>query len=144
MREAFVVGQPISHTLSPVIFAHIAHALNMSDEFKYDARDVSSEKLPHFVTSLRENSNLVGVNVTLPHKETVLDLLDVVSDEAKAIGAVNVVRQRDGLLEGFNTDVSGILQTFEKHHLSFAEKNALIIGAGGAARANAKGPGRWG
>jgi shikimate dehydrogenase len=133
-RRAAVIGKPISHSLSPSIFGFLAHHLGVSD-FEYSAQEVAPETLPDFVDQFRKDPNGVGFNVTIPNKESILSLLDEISDEAKAIGAVNVVHRTQQGLKGYNTDVYGILRTFEKYTVSITGKNALIIGAGGAARA---------
>jgi len=82
---------------------------------------------------------LVGVNVTVPHKETILPLLDQLSDEAKLLGAVNTIVNRSGCLYGDNTDGKGFLRSLEEAGFVPAGKTVLILGAGGAARAVAVG-----
>ncbi len=83
---------------------------------------------------LRNNPELRGLNVTLPHKQAVIPLLDELSDEAREIGAVNVIRIRDGRLKGFNSDIIGFTNSIKPllmpHH-----KKALILGTGGASKA---------
>ena len=83
---------------------------------------------------LRENPELKGLNVTLPYKQAVIPLLDELSDEAQEIGAVNVIRVRDGKLKGFNSDIIGFTESIrpllQPHHTK-----ALILGTGGASRA---------
>jgi len=89
MKKAAVIGNPVSHSLSPVIFELIAK--HEAVPFEYDARNVSEEAIPSFFKNLREKKELIGVNVTIPHKETILKELDEVSDDVKVIGAVNTV-----------------------------------------------------
>jgi shikimate dehydrogenase len=79
--------------------------------------------------------NLIGINVTMPHKETVISYLDELSDDSKRIGAVNTIKNLDGKLKGFNTDTCGFLDALEEQGFSSAGKNAIILGAGGAAKA---------
>lgn len=132
--EAAVIGKPISHSLSPSIFGFLAHHLNVT-QLDYRAREVGQDELPGFIETFRSNPNALGLNVTIPNKEAILPLLDDVSSEAHVIGAVNVVHRQNGRLKGYNTDVYGILRTFEKHSVSVRDQHVLMIGAGGAARA---------
>ena len=91
--------------------------------------------------------NLVGVNVTVPHKEAVLPLLDVVDEDARRIGSVNTIRNVGGVLHGSSTDGPGFLRTLEGLGEPADGRRALILGAGGSARAVAfalAGPGRAG
>jgi shikimate dehydrogenase len=83
------------------------------------------------------SQDYVGVNVTLPHKESILAYLQKVTPAAEAIGAVNVVHFEGKKATGHNTDVEGLLGTFREHKISLAGESVLIIGAGGAARAMA-------
>jgi shikimate dehydrogenase len=133
-RKAAVIGKPISHSLSPSIFGFLANRLDVTD-LDYSAKEIAPEQLAQFVEQFRRESDGVGFNVTIPHKESILPLLNDIAIEAQAIGAVNVVHRTQTGLKGYNTDVYGILRTFEKHRVSIAGKNAVIIGAGGAARA---------
>jgi shikimate dehydrogenase len=134
IREAAVIGHPISHSLSPSIFGFLTHRLEIRD-FHYRAHDVRPEDLAGFVETFRKNPKGLGFNATIPHKEALLGLLDELSPEAQTIGAVNVVHRKEGRLKGYNTDVYGILRTFESHSVAIQGKRALLIGAGGAARA---------
>jgi len=79
--------------------------------------------------------NLAGVNVTMPHKENVIPLLDKVDADASFIGAVNTIVNRNRKLTGYNTDGKGFMQSLSEARISIANKNILILGAGGASRA---------
>ena len=83
---------------------------------------------------VQANPNLRGLNVTLPHKEAVIPMLDELSDEAKEIGAVNVIRVRDGRLKGFNSDIIGFMDSI-RPLLKPWHQHALVLGTGGASRA---------
>jgi shikimate dehydrogenase len=131
--KAAVIGHPISHSLSPSIFKIIAEVEQSS--LAYKTEDVLPENLDAFLQALKNDDDYVGVNVTIPHKENVLRSLDQVSDEVKAIGAANVIQAGPGKLIGFNTDVIGILSTLSDQEFHPAEKAAILIGAGGSARA---------
>jgi shikimate dehydrogenase len=101
----------------------------------YQALEVSASELPEFVRALRDQEQWVGLNVTLPHKEAIIEQIDELSEEARAVGAVNVVHKKLKTLYGFNTDVLGILKTLE--NIALEKTQVLIFGAGGAARAAA-------
>ena len=127
-----IIGYPIGHSLSPVLqqvaFDH--HCIEAS----YQAWQVAPEEVPQFVRGLRDADTL-GCNVTVPHKEAVIPFLDQVDDWAARAGAVNTIVNRNGLLEGYNTDGIGFLRALrENAGLSPADKRILVLGAGGAAK----------
>ena len=76
-----------------------------------------------------------AINVTIPYKQAVLPFLDEISDEAKAIGAVNTILNRDGKLYGYNTDYLGFLYTLQKNNIKVTGEKVLVLGNGGAAKA---------
>ncbi len=129
-----ILGHPVRHSLSPIIHNAAFRALGLN--CCYVALEVPSTKLSEAVRGLA-TLGFLGANVTIPHKEAVLPLMDGLSDEAKAVGAVNTIVCRDGRLFGYNTDVTGFLAPLEGHPLS--GKCMTILGAGGAARAAAYG-----
>ncbi len=128
-----LIGYPIKHSISPY-FQQAALDYCQLD-ICYEAWETSPEKLEAIVARLREPQNL-GANVTVPYKEEVLPLLDEVDELASLIGAVNTIVKRDDKLVGFNTDVHGFIQALSREgHFEPEGKRAVIIGAGGAARA---------
>ena len=132
-----IIGYPLGHSISPT-FQQAA-----LDELEIDARYVTwptpPEELAARVDSLRA-SDVLGANVTVPHKQAVMPMLDEILPVAESIGAVNTIINRDGLLIGANTDASGFTRSLEQEaKFSAARKRALIVGAGGAARAVAFG-----
>ena len=132
-----IIGYPLGHSISPA-FQQAA-----LDELEIDARYVTwptpPEELAARVDSLRA-SDVLGANVTVPHKQAVMPMLDEILPVAESIGAVNTIINRDGLLIGANTDASGFTRSLEQEaKFSAARKRALIVGAGGAARAVAFG-----
>lgn len=131
--KAAVIGQPVSHSLSPAIFKFL-RARELSP-LEYEAREISPIGLAPFIAQMKEDNEWRGVNVTIPHKEEVLSLLDQVSPDAESLGAVNVVQRKEGALYGFNTDVIGIEKTFHYAGFSVNGKTCLVIGAGGSAKA---------
>lgn len=135
MRLLGVFGHPIGHSLSPVMHQAALEKLGLQDEFTYLPFDVLPEQLPAAVAAIRV-LNMRGVNVTIPHKENVLPLLDHVQPEAVLLGAVNVIVNENGRLIGYNTDGLGFLRSMtEETGVSPVGKKILIVGAGGACRA---------
>ncbi|HLG69137.1 MAG TPA: shikimate dehydrogenase [Chloroflexota bacterium] len=131
-KRLAVIGYPLGHTLSPKIHGSAIRALGL--DLRYDAVETAPERLPTFLEELR-GPEWLGCNVTVPHKQAVLCALGEQSEEARAIGAVNTIANRDGRLAGFNTDARGFLADLEEHFGPVAGKRVLLLGAGGAARA---------
>ena len=129
MKHFSVIGSPIKHSLSPILHQEIYKQLDISAS--YDKKEVSKNKLNTFVNTNKLN----GYNVTLPHKQTILPFLKSLESSAKIIGAVNCVYKS----KGYNTDWIGFLESINNYDLSLNNKDCLIIGAGGVARAIAYG-----
>jgi shikimate dehydrogenase len=127
-----IFGCPVEHTFSPAIHnaAFAAAGLN----YVYVPFKVEPRSLAAAVAAIRA-LDLTGVNVTIPHKEAVLPLLDGLSDEARLIGAVNTIINRSGRLYGDNTDGKGYLLALKEAGFDPDGKTVLFLGAGGAARA---------
>lgn len=136
-RRVAVIGHPVGHSLSPVMHAAAFRAVGLP--WSYEPWDVPPGGLPAALDALRADPRWVGVNLTIPHKEAALPLLDRVDPAARRVGAVNtVVREDGGVLVGYNTDGIGFLRDLEEHGLPadrLAGRRALVLGAGGAARA---------
>lgn len=132
-RLVCLLGHPVGHSRSPVM--HNAAFLAQGIDMRYLAFDVLPEALPAAVAGLRA-LGVVGANVTVPHKETVVPLLDAVDPLALRIGAVNTIVNRQGVLTGYNTDIDGFLTALEQAGgRSPRGAHCLVLGAGGAARA---------
>ncbi len=128
-----IFGDPVAHSLSPKM-QNAALATSGIDAV-YLPFQVHPEQLPSAVDSIR-TFNMVGVNVTVPHKERIMPLLDEIDATAALIGAVNTVVNRQGYLIGFNTDTPGFLTSLRDDlHIEPRGKQVVIIGAGGASRA---------
>jgi shikimate dehydrogenase len=132
-RVAAVIGHPIAHSLSPALFAEFARAADV--DLDYRAVDVSPDALVETLGRWRADARFVGCNVTMPHKQRIIPLLDGCSDAARACAAVNVVRRDGSRLVGENTDVAGIAASFRALGFQPAGLGAVVFGAGGAARA---------
>ncbi|WP_460177635.1 shikimate dehydrogenase [Thermodesulfovibrio hydrogeniphilus] len=127
-----IFGDPIEHSLSPLIHNEAFKYLGL--DYCYVPFHVKKEKLKEAVDGIRA-LNIKGVNITVPHKEEVIQYLDELSEETKNIGAVNTILNKEGILKGFNTDAKGFIYSLKEAEVSISNKNVLIIGAGGAARA---------
>lgn len=128
-----LLGHPVSHSLSPAMHNAAFAALDLPHH--YDVLDVTVQDLPNAFALLR-TPELVGANVTVPHKESARALVDDVEPVARATGAVNTVFRRGGRLVGDNTDVHGfIAATHDERGRSVLGTRVLVLGAGGAARA---------
>lgn len=127
-----LIGSPVGHSLSPVLFELLGRRLRRG--LDYQAIEVKPGELGDTLRRLR-GEGYMGLNVTIPHKESVIPYLDSLSAEARAIGAVNVIRlARDSVL-GHNTDAAGFRDTLEEAGFEARGKDALIFGSGGGARA---------
>lgn len=132
--RAGVIGYPIGHSKSPVIHNHWISKYGLAGS--YEAIEIAPENLQSGVRALIDKG-YAGFNVTLPHKQEIFKLCLAVDDTAKAIGAVNTVVIRDGQLHGTNTDAFGFIENVKKNvpGIDFARGPAVVLGAGGAARA---------
>lgn len=127
-----IFGDPIEHTLSPSIQNAAFNALSLN--MVYLPFNVKNENLKEAVASIKA-LNMLGVNITIPHKEAVMEFLDKVDEDAEKIGAVNTIVNRDGVLTGYNTDGEGYIESLtQETAFEVSNKNILMLGAGGAAR----------
>ena len=132
-RLAGLLGWPLTHTLSPAM--HNAAFRTAGINATYVRMPVPPEDLPGALVALVRTGAL-GLNVTIPHKETVARLLDDLSHDAAAVAAVNTVELRDGRVVGHNTDVSGLRDFLVSDvELDAPGTSAVVLGTGGAARA---------
>lgn len=132
-RVAGVMADPVAHSLSPPMHNR-AFALRALD-MVYVPLHVKAEALGAAVEAIRA-LHFVGVNVTIPHKVNIVAHLDTLSDHARLVGAVNTVVNRDGVLEGHNTDGAGFVRSLRKEAgFEPQGRRLLIVGAGGAAQA---------
>jgi shikimate dehydrogenase len=132
-KAACVIGWPVEHSRSPLIHNYWIRELGLDAEYRREA--VSPEQFAEFVQRLSEHG-YVGANVTLPHKEAALRLSEP-DERARAVGAANTLWLDDGVLRATNTDVQGFAANLDATAPGWdrALDKALIVGAGGAARA---------
>jgi len=128
-----IIGYPIEHTLSPLM--HNIAIKHLGLDYIYLPFEVKKENIAIAVGGLK-GLGIKGINVTIPHKESVIPYLDALDDNAKFIGAVNTIKLEDDKLKGYNTDGLGFLKSLKIDAQENAKgKNIIILGAGGAARA---------
>ncbi len=132
--RAFVIGHPVAQSRSPLLHGHWLRTMDLPGS--YENICVAPEALPAFVRGLRE-AGFAGGNVTVPHKAAVLSLVDDLDEAARAIGAVNTLWFEGGRLRGGNTDAFGFLANLDAAAPGWARPGgrAVVLGAGGAARA---------
>lgn len=121
--EYGLIGGHLGHSFSKTIH-------EMLTDCSYDLMEVAPEDLPGFMTSYP----FKAINVTIPYKEKVMPFLDVISEDAAAIGAVNTVVRHEGKLFGYNTDFMGFTAMARSAGIGFEGRSVLVLGAGGAAK----------
>ncbi len=131
-RRVVLIGGSIPYSLSPAF--HNAAFRAAGIDATYRLADVLPENLAATVAALRA-ADVYGANVTVPYKQDVLPFLDALSDEARALGAVNTIVNGDGKLTGLNTDVPGFAADMRAQGIIVAGQQVVLLGAGGAARA---------
>ncbi len=133
MKKLGLLGRNIGYSFSRNYFTTKFKQEGIEKSFSYENFDI--QDINKFPSILKDNPELLGVNVTIPYKEVVIPFLDELSEDAEAIGAVNTIKiSPEGKLKGFNTDYYGFINSLkpllQNHH-----KKALILGTGGAAKA---------
>lgn len=127
-----VIGDPIEHSLSPVMYNAAFRHLKM--DAVYVAFKVEKENLKGALKGVR-SLGICGMNVTMPHKTAIINYLDEIEPTAKFVGAVNTVLNKNGKLAGFNTDGVGTIKALKENGVDPKGKKFLLLGAGGAGRA---------
>jgi shikimate dehydrogenase len=130
-RVLGVMGHPVEHSLSPAMQNAALAALSL--DFVYVPFAVAPDDLARAMDGVR-SLGIVGVNLTIPHKERALALMDRVAPDAAAVGAVNTVANVDGVLVGYNTDGDGFAAPLAEAGIAVDGLRAVVLGAGGAAR----------
>lgn len=132
-RLTGLIGNPVEHTVSPVLHNSLFNALGINGV--YVPLRVRTGNLKDTVNGLKA-SGFIGFNITIPYKEEILDYIDEASEEVKLLGAANTVKIADGKLYGFNTDADGFIRAFQSQTgKGFKNKKVCILGAGGTAKA---------
>ncbi len=131
MKRLAVLGQPISHSRSPAMQNAALEALGLADEWSYEAIEMPPADFAELTRALR-SEGFVGANVTIPHKEAALEIAEDASPAAAEIGAANTLSFLDDRIRADNTDAPGLIAALPAPPTG---KRALVLGAGGSARA---------
>ena len=131
-RTITLLGHPVAHSISPRFQQAALDALGI--DARYEAWDIEPEDLPSAIERLR-SGDLLGANVTVPHKVAAMRLVDHPDALAERVGALNTIINRDGILHATNTDVAGIQRALATAGVDVAGADVVLLGAGGAARA---------
>jgi shikimate dehydrogenase len=133
LKRFAILGEPLGHSLSPVLHKAIYRQLEI-DDASYRTVELSEARLKSFFTGFKVGG-FDGVNVTSPHKATVIPLLDEVDSKAKLINAVNCINRSGNKLTGYNTDLLGFAYSLRQNNVVIEGNNFAIVGAGGSAHA---------
>ncbi len=132
MKKYALIGEKLSHSYSPLLHSEIFKDLNI--DATYELLEVKEDELSKVIDNLKKGI-YSGYNVTIPYKKVIMKYLDVITDEAKAIGAVNTISYKDGKVIGYNTDYYGFKETVIKNNIDVLNKDCYILGTGGASLA---------
>lgn len=127
-----LLGHPVAHSISPPMQQAALDALGV--DARYEAWDTPPEDLARAAERLRRG-DVLGANATVPHKVALLRLVDGIDPLAERVGAINTIVRRGGRLHGANTDVAGVRRALDEAGVRLDGAEAVLIGAGGAARA---------
>ena len=133
-----IIGYPVIHSLSPAMHNNAYKSIGLDNLYVYDKMEVKAEELRDFMSDLKQfNSEyklIVGLTCTMPHKQTIMNYLDEVKNEAKIINAVNSVFFNGEKYIGYNSDWYGIERPFVERNIELKNKKVAVLGAGGASR----------
>ncbi len=126
-----IIGHPVEHSFSPPMHNNAYKLMDM--DYVYVPFNVELDDVKNVITSLK-TLNIQAINVTIPHKTTIIPYLDEIDPTAKKINAVNTIRVKDGVAKGYNTDGVGAIKSINEY-TTLKDKNILVLGAGGASKA---------
>jgi shikimate dehydrogenase len=127
-----ILGYPLSHTFSPAMHNNSFKFFKM--DWEYKIFEMTADKVRDFMWKLRKES-MKGINVTIPHKQFIMQYMDKIDSAAEIIGAVNTVVNDNGVITGYNTDYLGFVESLKKEKVNLKNKKVVMIGSGGAAHA---------
>lgn len=127
-----ILGEKLGHTLSPEIHADLLKQQNLTGI--YEVYEMSRDEVSQVLDMMKEK-HITGMNVTIPYKTTLCQMVDVLDDRAKEIGAVNTILMKDNISYGYNTDYIGVISMFQKAGVELTGKQIVILGSGGASKA---------
>lgn len=128
MIKLAVIGDPISHSLSPLVHGSALDALKVP--YHYEKVQVKKGELQEFIEYAKKEE-IDGFNLTMPHKTDIIEYLDGIDKDAELFGSVNTVKIKDGKLFGFNTDAEGYVRALNMKGYTFKDAKVVILGAGG-------------
>ncbi len=131
MKKFAVIGNPIDHSLSPILHNWVYSELGLNA--KYSKIHVKHDELPSILRKIK-NNEIDGINVTIPHKSAIMNYVDIINPRAKTIGAVNVISNEQGNLYGNNTDWYGFSMALKMNNIDVANKDIVVIGGGGVSK----------
>ena len=128
MKKFLVIGNPIEHSLSPIL--HNYWIKNNGIDAIYEKQKLNEDKLEQHILQVKEKK-ISGINVTVPFKKAIIPFLDKLSIEAESTQSVNTIYLRDNKVIGHNTDIFGFETSIKKSKYNLTDKEVLILGAGG-------------
>ena len=128
MKKYLVIGNPITHSLSPKLHNYWIKQNNI--DAIYDKKKLNENELYNLILDVKEK-NISGINVTVPFKNSVIPFLDELSDESNKTQSVNTIYLKDKRIIGHNTDIEGFENAIKKINFDFNNKKIFILGAGG-------------
>tara|TARA_X000000368_G_C22941604_1_gene672417 strand:- start:260 stop:1054 length:795 start_codon:yes stop_codon:yes gene_type:complete len=128
MKKFLVIGNPIDHSLSPVL--HNYWIKNNRIDAIYEKQKLNEDELEHLIIQIKEKK-ISGINITIPFKKSIIPFLDKLSVEAESTQSVNTVYLKDNKVVGHNTDIVGFENSITKSNYNLNNKEILILGAGG-------------
>ena len=131
MKSFAVIGNPVEHSLSPLLHHWVFEQLEVNAS--YSKLHVTENQIPEVISKLRDGE-LDGINITLPHKSVIIPLLDELNVRAKQMMAVNCIAIHEENLMGYNTDWFGYRMLLQQNNIDFDGKSFMILGAGGVAK----------
>ncbi|HSQ97565.1 MAG TPA: shikimate dehydrogenase [Rickettsiales bacterium] len=134
-KICIIIGNPVEHSLSPAMHNASYKSIGLNDQFIFDRVNVTEDELKYFIEVVKKFNSIVGITCTMPHKQSIIQYLDELKDEARIINAVNTVLIQNGKYVGYNTDWYGIERPFIERKINLKNKKVAIIGAGGASKA---------
>ena len=129
MKKYLVIGNPIGHSLSPLIHNYWMKKYKLIGSV-YEKKKVEKKDLKNIVDQVR-NGEIKGVNVTVPFKKEIVDLLDCLKGDAQLTQSVNTLCKADNEVHGYNTDTEGFKNSLQENYIDCENKNIFILGAGG-------------
>lgn len=133
MKLCYLLGYPVEHSMSALMHNASFQSLNLP--YRYELRSIPPDDLINFVETEVRVPEVRGANVTIPHKQAVINTLDEIDETSSRIGAVNTIVNKSGKLMGYNTDITGAYRALKEYYGCLRNSVVAILGAGGASNA---------